>query len=102
MMPLADASPFCRRFGDIECFAMQYPRLFTRLRPAGRVSSAAKLLAPNATVIPCVLIDYSPGGACLQFDKQIDVPERFEVLYGTTRKHCRLVWKRGFRIGVAF
>lgn len=80
---------------------MQYPRLYARLRPAGRVSSAAKLFIPNAT-IPCVLIDYSPGGACLQFDKQINLPARFEVLYGTTRKHCRLVWKRGFRIGVAF
>jgi len=37
-----------------------------------------------------------------QLEKFVAVPERFEVLYGTTRKRCRAVWKRGLRIGVVF
>jgi hypothetical protein len=82
---------------------MQYPRLYQRLRPQGRISSVAKILSePKAVPIECILIDYSAGGACLQLAKSIELPGRFEVLYGTTRKRCRLVWKRGFRIGVAF
>jgi hypothetical protein len=82
---------------------MQHPRLYQRLRPQGRISSAAKILfEPKAVPIECILVDYSAGGACLQLAKFIDLPDRFEVLYGTTRKRCRLVWKRGLRIGVAF
>ena len=60
------------------------------------------VVAPKAPVIECILVDYSAGGACLQLEKFIQLPERFEVLYGTTRKRCRVVWKRALRIGVAF
>lgn len=67
------------------------------------MSSTAKILCdPKAPVIDCTLIDYSAGGACVQLHKSADLPQRFELLYGTTRKRCRIVWKRGLRIGVAF
>lgn len=82
---------------------MNHQRLFARLKPDGRLSKEAKVvLAPNAPAISCLLIDYSAGGACLQLQKYADLPQRFEVLYGTTRKRCRMVWKRGLRFGVAF
>jgi hypothetical protein len=82
---------------------MPQQRLYPRQKPEGRLSKAAKILsAPNAPAIECVLIDYSAGGACLQLQKHTDLPRRFELLYGTTRKRCRLVWKRALRIGVAF
>jgi len=80
-----------------------YPRLYVRQRPDGRISTKAKIVAgPKAPVIDCTLVDYSAGGACLQLEKSITLPERIEVLYGTTKKRCRIVWKRGMRIGVAF
>jgi hypothetical protein len=53
-------------------------------------------------VIECILVDYSAGGACLQLEKLVALPERFELIYGTTRKRCRVVWKRGMRMGVTF
>jgi hypothetical protein len=82
---------------------MSQQRLYPRQRPDGRLSRAAKILAaPNGPVIDCILIDYSAGGACLQLQKSADLPPRFELLYGTTRKRCRVVWKRAMRIGVAF
>jgi len=82
---------------------MSQQRLYPRLKPDGRLSKTAKILsAPNKPVIECILIDYSAGGACLQLQKYADLPQRFEVLYGTTRKRCRLVWKRAMRVGVAF
>jgi hypothetical protein len=86
-----------------ELAVMQYPRLYARQRPQGRISSVAKIFfEPKAPVIECILVDYSAGGACLQLAKFITLPERFEVLYGTTRKRCRVVWKRGMRMGVTF
>jgi hypothetical protein len=81
----------------------QHPRLFARMKPSGRISSLAKIVAStNAAAVECILVDYSAGGACLQLKAFITLPERFDVLYGTTRKHCRVVWKRGLRLGVAF
>ena len=82
---------------------MNQQRLFARLRPEGRISKTAKILSgPKAPVIECLLVDYSAGGACLQLQKFADLPQRFELIYGTTKKRCRLVWKRGLRIGVSF
>jgi hypothetical protein len=77
--------------------------LYPRQKPQGRISSAAKILSDaKAPAIDVILVDYSAGGACLQLLKFIELPQRFEVLYGTVRKRCRIVWKRGMRIGVAF
>jgi hypothetical protein len=48
------------------------------------------------------VIDYSVGGACLQIVGQLPLPPRFELLHGTTRKRCRIVWKERNRVGVTF
>ena len=81
---------------------MSQQRVFARVRPEGRISKVAKIVTPNAPVIECMLVDYSAGGACLQLNKFAELPERFDMLYGTTKKRCRVTWKRGLRIGVVF
>ena len=65
-------------------------------------SEAKVIVATKAPPIVCTLIDYSAGGACLQFFPMVPLPERFELLYGSVRKKCRIVWRRGIRVGVAF
>jgi hypothetical protein len=80
-----------------------YPRLFTRVRPSGKNSSVAKLIVgPKLPVIDCRVVDYSAGGACLEIFGQIQLPNRFELLFGGTKKRCRVVWSAGRRLGVAF
>ena len=82
---------------------MPHPRLYKRVRPAGLVTGKAQIIvAAKAPVIDCRLIDYSPGGACLEIFPMVAVPERFELLHGSVKKKCRIVWRRGIRIGVAF
>jgi len=67
------------------------------------MSSEAKIIvALKSPPIACTLVDYSAGGACLQFFPMVTLPDRFELLYGNVRKKCRIVWRRGVRIGVAF
>ena len=71
-----------------------YPRLFSRVRPSGKMSATAKLVVgPKAPVIDCRVVDYSPGGACLEIWGETKLPDRFEMVYGGTRKRCRVVWK---------
>jgi hypothetical protein len=83
--------------------AAMHPRRFARVRPSGRISDLAKLIVdPKAPVIDCRVVDYSPGGACLELPGQTKVPVRFELLFGPTRKRCRVVWSAGRRLGVAF
>ncbi len=82
---------------------MKLPRLYNRTKPAGRVSDKAQiLLSPKSHSIGCRLIDYAPGGACLELYPMITLPDRFEVRYGNVNKKCRIVWRRGIRIGVVF
>jgi len=78
------------------------PRRFARVKPGSRVSAAKIVVGPRDPVIDCSLIDFSPGGACLEVDLQIFLPPRFELVHGRTRKRCRLVWKAGRRVGVSF
>ena len=79
------------------------PRRFARVKPIGRVSNAAKIVVgPKDPMIDCSLVDFSPGGACLEIGPQVTLPARFELVHGSTRKRCRMVWKAGRRIGVSF
>lgn len=80
-----------------------HQRRFVRVKPSGLVSRQAKIITgPKAPVIPCTLIDYSPGGACVDLGGQVTLPQRFELLHANTHKRCRVVWKRGSKIGVVF
>jgi len=82
---------------------MAHPRLYKRVRPSGLVTSKATIVvAPKVPTIACTLVDYSAGGACLEIFPMVPLPDRFELIYGSTRKKCRIVWRRGVRIGVTF
>jgi hypothetical protein len=60
------------------------------------------ILGPKLPVLTCRVVDYSAGGTCLEIHGLGPIPDRFEFLYGTVRKKCRVVWRRGVRIGVVF
>lgn len=80
-----------------------HPRRFSRVRPSGLVSTGAKIMTgPRDPAIDCKMIDFSPGGACLDVDLKTTLPARFELLHANTRKRCRVVWRTGRRVGVTF
>ena len=80
-----------------------HPRRFARVRPTGRVSTNAKIIVgPRDPTIDCVLVDFSPGGACLDVGLKAVLPQRFELVHGNVRKRCRVVWKAGLGVGVTF
>jgi hypothetical protein len=80
-----------------------HQRRFARVRPSGKMSSMAKVIVgPRAPIIDCSIVDYSAGGACLEVNGQTQLPNRFELLFGGTKKRCRVVWNTGRRFGVVF
>ncbi len=82
---------------------MVQPRRFSRVRPTGQMAKTARILTdPKAALIDCRVLDFSAGGACLEISGQLTLPKRFELLYGATRKKCRVVWMTGRRLGVSF
>lgn len=81
----------------------KFKRLYQRVRPTNAAAGKAQIIVgPKLPVIPCRLVDYSPGGACLEISPSVSLPPRFELLHGGVRKKSRVVWRRGIRIGVAF
>jgi hypothetical protein len=67
------------------------------------MSSKAKIVvSPKSPAVDCILVDYSAGGACLELFPMVTLPDRLELVYGSVRKKCRIVWRRGIRVGVAF
>jgi hypothetical protein len=82
---------------------MTQPRLYKRITPSGQMSRTGQIVAgPKLPVLTCRVVDYSAGGACLEIYGLGVVPDRFEFLYGGVKKKSHVVWRRGFRIGVAF
>jgi hypothetical protein len=78
-------------------------RRFRRLRPSGLVSNNATIIvAPGKPTIGCTVIDLSAGGACLDLANPDQLPSRFTLLHGATRKSCLIKWKKFRRIGVQF
>jgi len=80
----------------------KFPRLYQRVRPSRDAAKAQIVIGPKQPAIECRLVDYSPGGACLEIFPMVQLPERFELLHGGVRKRSRVCWRRGIRIGVAF
>ena len=78
------------------------PRLYQRVRPGLGASKAQIIVSPKSPAVACKLIDYSPGGACLEVFPMVALPDRIELLHGNVKKKGRIVWRRGIRIGVAF
>jgi len=78
-------------------------RRFRRVRPSGIVSSNATIIvAPGKPAIGCTVIDLSAGGACLDVSNPEQLPNRFTLVHGATRKSCLIKWKKFRRIGVQF
>lgn len=65
-------------------------------------------VATSATIesgsgeIACVLRDLSAAGAGLDATGSGRLPRRFTLMAGGSHLPCRIIWRRGRRIGIAF
>ena len=54
--------------------------------------------------IDCRVRNLSPIGACLEVANQVGIPDEFVLIIESEhlRHHCKVVWRKATRLGVAF
>jgi PilZ domain len=67
------------------------------------VRKKAKVLV-NRSSIPCTVVDLTNRGACISFANAREIPDRFELTFGSgqARRACRVTWRANNLVGVAF
>lgn len=75
----------------------------TRIAPRYRVMKAAKIEFGGGA-IDCTIRDSSVTGAALEVPDRRGIPSEFILVVPGDGLHlaCHIVWRREFRIGVAF
>jgi len=70
-----------------------------------RVLRNAKIMVPRrASMIHCTVQNLTGGGACLKLANTYGLPDSFDLTFeqGRTRRTCRVIWRTGDLLGVAF
>ena len=75
----------------------------TRIAPRVRVNKPAKI-DHGGDKIDCIIRDISATGAALEISNIVRVPDNFTLIMPEERLRlpCHVVWRREFRIGIAF
>jgi hypothetical protein len=75
----------------------------TRIAPRYRAVKVAKI-EWGCEKIPCTIRDLSVTGAAVELSDQVETPATFTLIVPEDglKLMCNVVWRRGFRIGVAF
>lgn len=78
-------------------------RRFARMRPTGAMTkSGAIVVDASKPTIPCTIVDVSADGVCIDAHGDAAIPPTFLLVFGATKKPCRVIWMKGRRIGAAF
>jgi hypothetical protein len=75
----------------------------TRIAPRHRVMKPAKI-EYGGIKTPCTIRDLSVTGAALEVSELGKIPATFNLIMPEDRLKlaCRVVWRRDYRLGVAF
>ena len=76
----------------------------TRIAPRYRVSKPAQI-EYGGDKIPCIIRDLSETGAAIELsDLSARIPETFTLIVpeDKLKLRCRVVWRKGYRMGITF
>jgi hypothetical protein len=68
-----------------------------------RTLKAGKIMFNHRTsVVDCSVRNLSMGGACLEVDSVIGIPETFDLAVEGAQHCCVMKWRSANRVGVSF
>ncbi len=75
----------------------------TRIAPRYRVLKTGKIEF-GGWAVDCLVRNLSLTGAALEVSSQSGIPQQFDLAVpgDGLKLHCRVVWRRDYRIGVQF
>jgi hypothetical protein len=74
-----------------------------RRHPRRPTGEAARIVVASRFVFVCVIRDISLGGACLELDGAISVPQTLDLVPATSDAQvCRVMWRADDRVGLEF
>jgi hypothetical protein len=95
--------PFCIWHREEDVAVCEVVMVETRCAPRFRASKLATI-GLGKTAIHCVVRDLSTTGAAIEVQNQAGIPEKFTLVIPEDglQLPCHVVWRKEFRIGVAF
>ena len=74
-----------------------------RKHPRRPVSDRGKIIISRPfSMMDCVVLDMSEGGACLEVSAKAQLPRAFELVFAERRRACIVAWQKENRLGVSF
>jgi len=74
-----------------------------RKHPRRPVSDRGKIIISRPfSMMDCVVLDMSEGGACLEISVTSQLPPTFELVFAERRRACIVAWQKENRLGVSF
>jgi hypothetical protein len=61
-----------------------------------------KIIVAKGTSVACTVRNFSPAGAALWVTNAVFLPMKFDLHFDNTTRHCIVVWRRPYWIGVKF
>jgi hypothetical protein len=78
---------------------MHRDRGYSRIETSVTAKIAVRSKAPTAS---CLVRNLSEGGACLQMASTAGLPSTFTLVFETTSRPCRVIWRTDTQLGVTF
>jgi hypothetical protein len=61
-----------------------------------------KIVLAKGTCVDCTVRNFSPAGAALWLKSAVNLPVMFDLHFDDATRHCIVVWRRPYWIGVKF
>jgi hypothetical protein len=61
-----------------------------------------KIILDRGTCVDCAVRNFSSAGAALWLNNAANLPLRFHLQFDNATRHCIVVWRRPYWVGVKF
>ena len=79
-----------------------YWRTERRIIPRHRILMVGKIILAKGFSVDCTVRNFSPAGAGLWLKNAVSLPVKFDLHFGDVTRHCVVVWRRPYWMGVRF